>query len=384
MGLTRYEDDPMGSSRFHKVLVLTNNMQRLPSILIIVILVFLASVLSLFWLNPDVPLIYLLAASLNWVILWALPRFKRSYGPEKASTLALAFLMMVVLAILGIFRAADWIAYVFLAVVTLVVYYSTWVEPFKLGVTHEMRLTNKLEQTDKALKLLHIGDLHMEFMTPRERDLNAKIKAFKPDVIVFSGDFVNISYTHEDHVKKLIREVISEWQAPLGTYVVPGTYTVEPLERFKALTEGLDNIRPLLDEWVTLDIPGGKLHILGMVTTHILKKDQARFAELMQQAPSDGVKLLLTHAPDLAHDADAAGIDLYLCGHTHGGQIRLPFIGALFSGSHLGMDFVMGRRDLKHTSVYTTRGVGLEGLGAPRARFLCPPEIILWEIRGQP
>ena len=42
----------------------------------------------------------------------------------------------------------------------------------------------------------------------------------------------------------------------------------------------------------------------------------------------------------------------------------------------------MGRYDLDNVTVYTSRGVGMEGMGAPRARFLCPPEIILWEIRG--
>lgn len=99
-------------------------------------------------------------------------------------------------------------------------------------------------------------------------------------------------------------------------------------------------------------------------------------------APRSGLKLLLTHAPDIAPDADALGIDLYLCGHTHGGQIRLPLIGALASASHLGKRFVMGRYEMVNATVYTSRGVGMEGLGAPRARFLCPPEIILWEIQG--
>src|SRR5690606_4499056 len=125
---------------------------------------------------------------------------------------------------------------------------------------------------------------------------------------------------------------------------------------------------------------------IGMVTRHILGRDQHTFARLVTNAPADVSKtftVLLTHAPDVGPDANAAGIDLYVCGHTHGGQIRLPFIGALFSGSHLGKQFVMGRYDLGQTTLYTSRGIGLEGLGAPRARFLCPPEIIAWEIRGQ-
>jgi predicted MPP superfamily phosphohydrolase len=84
----------------------------------------------------------------------------------------------------------------------------------------------------------------------------------------------------------------------------------------------------------------------------------------------------------VAPEAAEIGFDWYLCGHTHGGQIRLPLIGALFSSSRLGRRFVMGRYTVGKLQLYVTRGVGMEGLGAPRARFLCPPEIVLWEIRG--
>ncbi len=122
------------------------------------------------------------------------------------------------------------------------------------------------------------------------------------------------------------------------------------------------------------------LHILGMITTHDLKTDRDALARMLQTAPDGGVKLLLVHSPDIAPEASAAGFDLYLCGHTHGGQIRMPIIGPLLTSSQLGKRFAMGRYEVGGMTLYTSRGIGMEGHGAPRARFLCPPEVILWEI----
>jgi hypothetical protein len=76
------------------------------------------------------------------------------------------------------------------------------------------------------------------------------------------------------------------------------------------------------------------------------------------------------------------GIDLYLCGHTHGGQIRLPVIGAILTSSQLGKRYEMGHYHEGQTHMYVSRGVGLEGLSAPRIRFMAPPEITLVTLVG--
>jgi predicted MPP superfamily phosphohydrolase len=222
----------------------------------------------------------------------------------------------------------------------------------------------------------------MERITARERDLNQKINDLKPDMIVFSGDFVNLSNTDDPRAENAIREIIGAWHAPLGVYCVSGTPLVEPAARVAAFTRDLDNLKWLQNQWLTVETPGGPLNILGLSVTHDMQKDRALLKKMMLSAPKTGLHLLLMHPPDIAPEANDAGIDLYLCGHTHGGQIRLPFIGAVFSSSHLGQQFIMGRYELGTTTLYTSRGVGMEGLGAPRARFLCPPEIILWEIEG--
>ena len=79
-------------------------------------------------------------------------------------------------------------------------------------------------------------------------------------------------------------------------------------------------------------------------------------------------------------DAVETGVDLYLAGHTHGGQLRLPLFGALVTSSDFWKRYEAGRYREGQTTLYVSRGLGMEGLGAPRARFLAPPEIVVWDL----
>lgn len=374
-------------SLLHKLLVGSNRLQELPAAAIAALLLANALLVGWLWLHlspqagAGAAAVQLGASALNWGLLWGLPRAGRSYGPDKPSALALTLALALFMVIAGFFAtaASALIAAVgAAAALTLVVFYATWIEPFRLGAT---RQTLRLEAANAPhLRLLQLGDLHLERETGRERQLQALIDQLQPDLIVFSGDFVNLSYTWDATALADIRRVIARWRAPLGVYCVPGTPVVEPLPRVLEFVQGLDNLTLLTNRWASVAAPGGALHILGLVTTHDLPTDRRALAEQLASAPPDGVRLLLSHSPDLAPEAAAAGFDLYLCGHTHGGQIRLPVVGALFSSSHLGNRFIMGRYQVNDMTLYTTRGIGMEGLGAPRARFLCPPEIVLWEI----
>ena len=101
----------------------------------------------------------------------------------------------------------------------------------------------------------------------------------------------------------------------------------------------------------------------------------------MHTVPPNAPTVLLYHTPDLIEVAAAEGVDLYLAGHTHGGQIRLPWYGALVTASRYGKRFEAGYYQVGPTQLYVSRGLGFEGLGAPRARFLCPPEIVELEVQ---
>lgn len=379
--------DPLQHTLLHRLLVNTNRLQTLPVLVILLAIGLNSLLVAAAWSqSPDaggVTVAFVLACLLDWALLWGLRATGRSYGPDKPSALALAAAQALLLVLLGLLMAPAWLAILLLAVTAALVFYATWIEPFRLGVTAQTLITPKWEAAAPPLRLLQIGDLHIERITPRERALNDLIARLQPDIIVFTGDFVNLSNTDDPEAEKAIRAVIGQWQAPLGVYCVSGTPLVEPRARVEAFTQGLANLKLLHNQWLTIQTPGGPLNILGLSVTHDMDRDRALLRQMHLTQPSDGLHLLLMHPPDIAPEANDAGIDLYLCGHTHGGQIRLPLIGAIFSSSHLGNQFIMGRYELGTTTLYTARGVGLEGLGAPRARFLCPPEIVLWEIRGE-
>ena len=384
------EPEPLKNSLLHLLLVHTNRLQMLSVPAVILLMALNVTLVALvWWVNTSdsistllVTLGYATANAVDWALLRGLRTTGRSFGPDKPSALALSAVRALVLLALGLLAAPWWLALLLLVFISMLVYYATWIEPFRLGVTLQHYTTAKLSKHNPPLRLLQIGDIHVEQVSPRERDLNRRIAELQPDVIMFTGDFVNLSNIHDPETEKAIREIIGEWSAPLGVYCIPGTPMVEPVERVRAFVKDLDNLKLLENQWITVNTPGGPLQILGLSATHDMTHDRHLLKKMMLTEPADGLKLLLMHPPDIAPEANDAGIDLYLCGHTHGGQIRLPLIGAIFSSSHLGQQFIMGRYQLGTTTLYTSRGVGMEGLGAPRARLLCPPEIVLWEIQG--
>ncbi|MBN1306175.1 MAG: metallophosphoesterase [Anaerolineales bacterium] len=71
---------------------------------------------------------------------------------------------------------------------------------------------------------------------------------------------------------------------------------------------------------------------------------------------------------------------MYLAGHTHGGQVRIPLYGALVTFSRYGKVFEMGEDHIEGTTLYVSRRLGMEGLGLPRVCFLCPPEIVVIDL----
>jgi predicted MPP superfamily phosphohydrolase len=234
------------------------------------------------------------------------------------------------------------------------------------------------------VRVLHLGDLHLERLTQRERKLNQLIQELKPDLVLFSGDVLNLSYVEDPVAWQLAREILAQWSAPYGVYVVTGSPAVDLEHVFPRLVEGLDNLRWLRDERETVTVNGQTMDIIGLTCTHKPFLDGPRLEQLVAGAAERHFTILLYHTPDLAPNAANTGaVDLQFSGHTHGGQVRLPWLGALFAASLYGKRFESGRRTVGNLTLYVTRGIGLEGKAAPRVRFLCPPEIILWEIDGE-
>ena len=311
----------------------------------------------------------------DWVLMLLLPRFGKSYGPAQPPTIMLAVLRLIPAALFG--PPWFWLAQV---LGTALVVYAFWIEPHQLRLTRQTLVSPKLNAAP-PLRVLHLGDLHIERITAREKRLLGMVKSLAPDVILFSGDFLNLSNVEDPVAWEHCRSVLRELHAPLGVFAVTGSPPVDKLHVIAKVLDGLD-IRWLKNEKVTLDHHGQQIDLVGVTCTHRPYIDEPHLLAALRGKP-ERFTILLYHTPDLAPEAAAARIDLQLSGHTHGGQVRLPFFGALYTSSLYGKRFEVGRYKIDDLTLYVTRGIGLEGMGAPRVRFLCSPEITLWEISGK-
>lgn len=386
----------------HRALVRVNTLTQLSEPLMILILCALALTAGLTWAlmarNPRVglaaALIFLLFVAADWLLLSSLPRLGLSFGPVEPFLVALAVFRLglniglvllfpfiarvggtspsVCIALLGILHV----------VLSLVAIYACAIEPFHLTITTLEVVTDKLPPEAPPIRVLQLSDFHVERITRREREVLALAERLSPDLIVLTGDYLNLSYVYEEAARRDARAVLSQLHAPYGVYAVAGSPPVDPPEAMEALFAGLD-ITVLRDEGLLLDVRGQTIRLLGVTCSWDPVVAAQGLDRSLSTRPEPAFTLLLYHSPDIMPDAAQRGMDLVLAGHTHGGQVRLPLHGAVFTSSVYGKRYEMGRYQEKQTVMYVSRGLGMEGLSAPRVRFLCPPEVVMVTIKGK-
>ena len=329
---------------------------------------------------------------LDTAVLLYLPWQRISFGPWKAQIVVLTvprifttFILAFVALQFG-FRPTFILNFGIQVLATAALIYGTVIEPHNLQLSEFVVFTDRLPLQTDPIKILQITDLHIERWTRRETKVLNLVKKVNPDLIIVSGDYVNTSYNTDPQTHASVRKLLSQLKAPYGVYATLGSPPVDLRDQVIPIFDGLD-IKLLRHDYEVLEFEnGGKLTVLGMDCTHHLPTDEARLARLVSRAPKDVPQLFVFHSPEMMPQATAHGIDLYMCGHTHGGQVRLPIIGPLLTSSQLGRRYVMGMYKEWRTHLYVSRGIGLEGMSAPRVRFMCPPEMTLMVLMpsGQP
>ncbi|MEM7115583.1 MAG: metallophosphoesterase [Chloroflexota bacterium] len=333
--------------------------------------------------------IQLLFIAGDTAVLFTQTEKKIAFGPRKAQLLALAtprFFATFVLALVAPLIGWEWAFAAFVLVqmtATVALYWGAIVEPSKLELTTLDITSNRLATGTPPIRLLHISDIHLERWSRREDQLLAHVAQTQPDLIVITGDYVSTSNNADPETMAQVRNLLSQLSAPYGVYATLGTPPVDLRENVVPIFDDL-GVKLMREDWEQIDLgKGRRLTLLGMDFTHYLPDDIARLGRILAAAPQDAPQLLITHSPEIMPQAVESGIDLYLCGHTHGGQVRLPFIGPLLTSSQLGRRYVMGHYHEERTHLYVTRGIGFEGLSAPRVRFMAPPETTLVTIHAE-
>jgi len=242
-------------------------------------------------------------------------------------------------------------------------------EPYRLQISRITIPTPKLAAV--SFRIVQISDLHCDKKARLEPRLPEEINRLQPDLIVFTGDALN----HPSALPRF-QQTLLAMQAALGKFAVRGNVD-NRLAKDLPLFENTGFVELSLDS-VVIEKNGESISLCGIDDAYGPRSRQA-----LQSLQPDRFNILLFHKTDLADYLQSIPVDLYLCGHTHGGQIALPFYGALITQSRHLKKYEAGLYRKDHFLIYVNRGIGMTGGRAPRLRFLAPPEIAVFDIVPQ-
>jgi predicted MPP superfamily phosphohydrolase len=223
-----------------------------------------------------------------------------------------------------------------------------------------------------GFKILHLSDIHADGLAGLSESISAGLQGLEADLCVLTGDYRFEVNGPCDRIYPPMEKILSSINARLGIVGILGNH--DAAEEASAL-ERL-GVKMLVNDALELCQGRDKIWIIGVDDPHYYGCDDLPGA--MHAVPPDAFKILLVHTPEIIEEASFYGIDLYLCGHTHGGQICLPWIGPIIVNANCPRKFTQGVWRYKHMQGYTSAGVGTSGVPV---RFFCPPELALIELR---
>ena len=229
----------------------------------------------------------------------------------------------------------------------------------------------------EGLTLLHLSDLHagVHLGEDKMQEIVAQANALRPDLIVQTGDMIDISPSYIPAYVRAFRDL----RAPLGVVTVLGNH-----DRYTGESEVIRGCRDAGQVFVqngchVIERGGATLALLGIDDPHNWTADDPQTGDLdaaLTAAPPGAFRVLLAHRPGAWDSAAPRGIPLTLAGHIHGGQLYLPLIG--WSPGRLITKYVMGHFQRGASQLYVSRGIGVVGVPI---RVFAPPEIELFELR---
>jgi len=255
--------------------------------------------------------------------------------------------------------------------------YAVIVEPTWLQVRRVEIPLDHLPPGFAGYRIAFVSDFHLDDGTPEDflAGLARLINDQQPDVVLLGGDYFSADPAR---YRAMLIQAVRQIDAPDGVLAVLGNH-----DHWR----GADEVRAVLSESgartlenqvIRIERGSEQLYLAGLGDVW----EQAdRLDLLSQQIPENAAAVLLVHEPDIADQAAATGkFGLQLSGHSHGGQVNLPFIGPPIR-PNLGERYPIGLQRAGGLPVYTTRGIGMTALAV---RFNCRPEVTVIDLVSAP
>lgn len=250
-------------------------------------------------------------------------------------------------------------------------------------VTNEIVINaDNIPTSFDGLKIVHFSDLHYTRVITKERVKNIvdEINLINPDIVIFTGDLVDTDKILTEDDKDFLIETLSNINSTYGKYAIYGNHDIANNSEniiniynesnFKILNNSYDIIYSKNNEKIFI---GG----LNSVSHELADIDKV-MSYYDNNDNTNTYNIILLHEPDYADNIvnKYNNIDLILAGHSHGGQVRLPFIGPLYTPKN-AHKYVKGYYDLNGTSLYVTSGIGVSRYNF---RLFNKPEINFYRL----
>jgi predicted MPP superfamily phosphohydrolase len=255
---------------------------------------------------------------------------------------------------------------------------STGIWPIAVKNTTRYHLTEHtislphLPETFDGFRILHLSDLHIEGMIDKGHALQSLVSSLEYDLCVITGDYRFLTYGHYDKTLTLMKTLVQAIRAPYGVTGILGNHD------WLEMVPGLEQcgIRMLLNEAQAVEKDSEAIWLLGLDDMHYY--ETGNLAKAIRLVPTDALRILLVHSPEIIPEASKAGMDAYFCGHSHGGQICLPGGSPILTHCRCPRMYKAGPWQYEGMQGYTSRGVGTSLFPI---RLFCNPEIIIHTLR---
>jgi predicted MPP superfamily phosphohydrolase len=238
---------------------------------------------------------------------------------------------------------------------------------YDLEVTRYEIFIDDLPESQDGYRIVFLTDTHVAPFVHQDfyREIISQVSNFDPHLILLGGDFV----TWHRHIPILADRLIGHLRARDGIFAILGNH-----DYWAGAEEVVGAMTACGVQFLTNASVARPLQLVGVDEIYRGNPDVERaFAGVDPNAPTIGI----SHHPDVIDLLGGRRIDLLLCGHTHGGQIRFPFFGAVVVPSQHEADYAAGFHRVGNVLMYVSRGIG----SIPPVRILCRPEVATFVLR---
>jgi predicted MPP superfamily phosphohydrolase len=244
---------------------------------------------------------------------------------------------------------------------------------YDIEVTRHEVFVDDLPPAFDGYRIAFLTDTHVASFMRRGlyREVVAQTMRFEPDLVLLGGDFV----TWERHIPLMAELLLTGLEARDGVYAVLGNHDYWANADGVVAAMTARGVRFIINRSVVLRRGDDTLSLAGIDEMYRGSPDVDNAFALV-----DGPCLALSHHPDIIDLLRGRRVDLLVCGHTHGGQIRVPFFGSIVVPSRHEARYASGFHREERVLMYVSRGIG----AIPPLRILCRPEVATFVLRRSP